>query len=49
MTTESQTYDVSRPIASAADAASYYSNSDNYYFLGNLQSLWMGEGADALG
>ncbi|EHA0391971.1 conjugative transfer relaxase/helicase TraI [Salmonella enterica] len=37
------------PIASAADAASYYSNSDNYYFLGNLQSLWMGEGADALG
>ncbi|EEO5640414.1 relaxase domain-containing protein, partial [Salmonella enterica] len=37
------------PIASAADAAAYYSNSDNYYFLGNLQSLWMGEGADALG
>lgn len=37
------------PIASAADAAGYYSNSDNYYFLGNLQSLWMGEGADALG
>lgn len=37
------------PIGSAADAASYYSHSDNYYFLGNLQSLWMGEGADALG
>ncbi|POT24484.1 conjugative transfer relaxase/helicase TraI [Citrobacter freundii] len=37
------------PIGSAADAADYYSHSDNYYFLGNLQSLWMGEGADALG
>ncbi|EEE0771346.1 conjugative transfer relaxase/helicase TraI [Salmonella enterica] len=37
------------PIGSAADAAGYYSHSDNYYFLGNLQSLWMGEGADALG
>ncbi|WP_427150003.1 hypothetical protein ACNFZA_25285 (plasmid) [Citrobacter freundii] len=34
------------PIGSAADAAGYYSHSDNYYFLGNLQSLWMGEGAD---
>lgn len=37
------------PIASADGAAGYYSNSDNYYFLGNLQSLWMGEGARELG
>lgn len=33
------------PVASAGEAAGYYSNSDNYYFLGSLQSLWMGEGA----
>ncbi|STA63094.1 Multifunctional conjugation protein TraI [Citrobacter amalonaticus] len=32
------------PVASASGAAGYYSNSDNYYFLGNLQSLWLGEG-----
>lgn len=37
------------PIASAGTAAGYYSNSDNYYFLGNLQSLWLGEGAKDLG
>ncbi|KKY80319.1 conjugal transfer protein TraI [Enterobacter cloacae] len=37
------------PVASASGAAGYYSNSDNYYFLGNLQSLWLGEGAKALG
>lgn len=37
------------PIASAGGAAGYYSNSDNYYFLGNLQSLWLGEGAKELG
>lgn len=37
------------PVASAGEAAGYYSNSDNYYFLGSLQSLWMGEGAKALG
>lgn len=37
------------PVASAGGAAGYYSNSDNYYFLGNLQSLWLGEGAKALG
>lgn len=35
------------PVASAGGAAGYYSNSDNYYFLGNLQSLWLGEGAKA--
>ena len=28
------------PVASAGEAAGYYSNSDNYYFLGSLQSLW---------
>ncbi|HDR2795176.1 TPA: conjugative transfer relaxase/helicase TraI [Enterobacter asburiae] len=37
------------PVASAGGAAGYYSNSDNYYFLGSLQSLWMGEGAKELG
>ncbi|HDC4621168.1 TPA: conjugative relaxase, partial [Enterobacter asburiae] len=36
-------------VASAGEAAGYYSNSDNYYFLGSLQSLWMGEGAKELG
>jgi conjugative transfer relaxase protein TraI len=37
------------PVASAGSAAGYYSHSDNYYFLGNLQSLWLGEGARDLG
>ncbi|WP_174263227.1 conjugative transfer relaxase/helicase TraI [Cronobacter sakazakii] len=37
------------PVASAGGAYGYYSSADNYYFLGNLQSLWMGEGAKALG
>lgn len=37
------------PVASAGTAAGYYSNSDNYYFLGSLQSLWLGEGARELG
>jgi conjugative transfer relaxase protein TraI len=37
------------PIASAGTAAGYYSHADNYYFLGNLQSVWLGEGAEALG
>jgi len=37
------------PVASAGSAAGYYSNSDNYYFLGNLQSLWLGDGAKELG
>jgi conjugative relaxase-like TrwC/TraI family protein len=37
------------PVASAGDAASYYGNSDNYYFLGQLESEWLGEGASALG
>jgi hypothetical protein len=32
------------PVASAGDAASYYGNSDNYYFLGQLESEWLGEG-----
>lgn len=37
------------PVASAGTAAGYYSHSDNYYFLGNLQSHWLGEGARELG
>lgn len=37
------------PIVSASDAAGYYSNKDNYYFLGQLESEWLGEGASALG
>ncbi|MFS7282023.1 conjugative transfer relaxase/helicase TraI [Serratia proteamaculans] len=37
------------PVASASGAAAYYSSKDNYYFLGNLQSKWVGEGAQELG
>lgn len=37
------------PIVSAGEAAGYYSNSDNYYFLGQLESEWLGEGASELG
>lgn len=37
------------PVASAADAASYYSSKDNYYFLDDLESQWLGEGAKELG
>ncbi|QEW34513.1 conjugative transfer relaxase/helicase TraI (plasmid) [Erwinia billingiae] len=37
------------PVASAADAAGYYSSKDNYYFLDDLQSQWLGEGARELG
>lgn len=36
-------------IKSAGRAASYYSNKDNYYVLGNLESRWEGKGADELG
>ncbi|MCH9300014.1 MobF family relaxase [Pantoea allii] len=36
------------PVASAADAASYYSSKDNYYFLDDLESQWLGEGAREL-
>ncbi|WP_437615455.1 MobF family relaxase [Erwinia sp. V71] len=37
------------PVASAGSAAEYYSSKDNYYFLGNLESQWLGEGAKTLG
>lgn len=37
------------PVASAAGAADYYSSKDNYYFLGDLESQWLGEGAKQLG
>ena len=37
------------PVASAGGAAGYYSHSDNYYFLGELESVWLGDGAAALG
>lgn len=33
----------------AGGGAGYYADKDNYYFLGNLDSRWMGEGAKALG
>lgn len=36
-------------VASAADAAGYYSSKDNYYFLDDLQSQWLGDGARELG
>ncbi|MCX9097495.1 conjugative transfer relaxase/helicase TraI [Providencia rettgeri] len=35
------------PIAN--NAANYYTHEDNYYFLGNLEARWMGEGAKSLG
>ncbi|WP_373964388.1 MobF family relaxase [Kosakonia sacchari] len=37
------------PIVAAGEAAGYYSNKDNYYFLGQLESEWLGEGASQLG
>lgn len=37
------------PVASASGAADYYSSKDNYYFLGNLESAWLGKGAQELG
>lgn len=37
------------PVASAADAASYYSSKDNYYFLDDMPTQWLGEGARELG
>ncbi|WP_336749832.1 MobF family relaxase [Pantoea vagans] len=37
------------PVASAADAAGYYSSKDNYYFLDDMPTQWMGEGARELG
>ncbi|WP_072932119.1 conjugative transfer relaxase/helicase TraI [Nissabacter archeti] len=36
-------------IKSAGGAAGYYSDKDNYYVLGSLESRWVGEGAKALG
>jgi hypothetical protein len=33
------------PVASAADAASYYSSKDNYYFFDDMPTQWLGEGA----
>ena len=36
-------------VASAGDAASYYSSKDNYYFLDDMPTQWLGEGALELG
>lgn len=36
-------------IKSAGGAAGYYSDKDNYYVLGSLDSKWMGKGAEELG
>lgn len=33
----------------ASGAAGYYMDKDNYYFLGNLESRWLGKGAESLG
>lgn len=33
----------------AAGAAQYYTDADNYYFLGSMDSRWLGEGAESLG
>lgn len=36
-------------IAGAVNNAAYYMDKDNYYFLGNMESKWLGKGAEALG
>lgn len=36
-------------VKSAKSAAHYYSDKDNYYLLGNLDSRWEGKGAEELG
>lgn len=36
-------------VGSAGGAASYYSNEDNYYFLGDQSTEWFGKGAEQLG
>lgn len=36
-------------IKSAGGAAGYYSDKDNYYVLGSLESKWIGKGAEELG
>ena len=33
----------------AVGAVNYYTDQDNYYFLGNMEARWLGEGAKALG
>lgn len=33
----------------AAGAAQYYTDADNYYFLGSMDSRWLGEGSETLG
>ncbi|WP_407902036.1 conjugative transfer relaxase/helicase TraI [Providencia rustigianii] len=33
----------------AHNAANYYTHEDNYYFLGNMEARWMGDGAKSLG
>ncbi|HDI5896681.1 TPA: hypothetical protein POA98_004966, partial [Escherichia coli] len=32
----------------AGGGAGYYTSQDNYYFLGSMQSRWLGEGAKLL-
>lgn len=36
-------------VGSASGAANYYSNEDNYYFLGEQSTEWFGKGAEQLG
>ena len=36
-------------LAAAVNDAGYYLAKDNYYFLGNMEARWMGEGAAMLG
>ena len=36
-------------VASSGGAANYYSQEDNYYFLGEQSTKWFGEGAKRLG
>lgn len=36
-------------VASASGASNYYTNKDNYYFLGESSTEWFGKGAEKLG
>ncbi len=36
-------------VKSAANAAGYYEQKDNYYFIGEMATEWLGTGAESLG
>ncbi|ENI5910079.1 hypothetical protein ABZI44_004291, partial [Aeromonas salmonicida] len=36
-------------LSTIKGSAAYYAAEENYYAMGELESVWMGEGADRLG